>query len=109
MNIPLLDRSCKYYAIGAMIYRSTVPEDLAGDADLRLKLTIDEPVSTHLSGLLRIATADAARLSSLVSTDWSFAQNLVDGPTVAGLLLVFLLALCALGRMWLPSRRIELT
>jgi hypothetical protein len=55
MYIPRLDSSCKYYYIGAMIYRWEDPRDIDEDSVFRLKLTTDVPATIHLSGKLRVS------------------------------------------------------
>lgn len=42
-----------------MAYRWTVPEDIEEDSVFRLKLTIDNPPATHLSGRFRLSRSDA--------------------------------------------------
>jgi hypothetical protein len=62
MYIPKLDSSCKYYFIGAMIYRWVAPKDMEQDTIFRLKLTTDVPPTTHLSGKFQLSNEDAESL-----------------------------------------------
>jgi hypothetical protein len=65
MYIPRLDSSCKFYFIGAMIYRWTAPKALEEDSTFRLRLTTDIPPTTHFSGKFRLLHADEALSSSM--------------------------------------------
>jgi len=58
IHIQQVERSCKYYAIGEMVYRWQTPSDLEKDSIFRLKLTTDVPATTHLSGKLRLLHTD---------------------------------------------------
>lgn len=57
MAIPRLDRSCKYYAIGEMVYYWAVSEDLKSGVTYQLKLTTSDPASTFFSGDFQISAA----------------------------------------------------
>jgi hypothetical protein len=91
MYIPRLDSSCKYYFIGAMIYRWTAPRDIEEDSVLRLKLTTDMPPTVHLSGKLRLSYANAAS-SSLTQMEHLEISGL-SMVSVAGVALAALLSL----------------
>jgi hypothetical protein len=59
-----LNESCKYYYFNTLSFLWAVPEDIKDDSVFRLKLTTDEPPTTHLSGRLRFSHAEAAAPSS---------------------------------------------
>jgi hypothetical protein len=63
MYLPL-DESCKYPTLGTLSFFWLVPEDIEEDSVFRLKLTVDEPPTTRLSGKLRLSHVDAAVTSS---------------------------------------------
>lgn len=111
MYIPRLDRSCKYYSIGEMIYRWTVPKDIEGDSSFRLKLTTDEPPTNHLSGKLRISNANDTSSPSLGLVSKSQIYELSGGYMMsfasAGLLFMLLTSWVVL-RLCRRSMRIAL-
>lgn len=55
-----LNESCKYNYFNTLSFFWVVPEDIKEDSVFRLKLTTNEPPTTHLSGKLRFSHADAA-------------------------------------------------
>lgn len=59
-----LDKSCKYYYFNTLSFLWLVPEDIKEDSIFRLKLTTDEPPTTHLSGKLRFSPAEDAAPST---------------------------------------------
>lgn len=59
-----LNESCKYYYFKTLSFFWVIPEDIKEDSVFRLKLTTNEPPTTHLSGKLRFSHAEAAAPSS---------------------------------------------
>jgi len=59
-----LDKSCKYYYFNTLSFLWVIPDDIKGDSVFRLKLTTDEPATTHLSGKLRFSHAEDAAPSA---------------------------------------------
>jgi hypothetical protein len=59
-----LNESCKYYYFNTLSFFWVVPEDIKEDSVFRLKLTTNEPPTTHLSGKLRFSHPEAAPPSS---------------------------------------------
>lgn len=95
-----------------MIYRWTVPEDIEGDSDFRLKLTTDEPPTNHLSGRLRIGNAsNNASPSSLMEVDrvnvYELSNSHTKSVALAGLLFMLFAAWVVL-RLRRKSERIVL-
>ena len=52
-------KACKYYSFGTLSFNWVVPEGVEEDSVFRLKLTTENPSTTHLSGKLRLSQADA--------------------------------------------------
>ena len=100
MYIPKLDSSCKYYFIGAMIYRWVAPKDMEQDTIFRLKLTTDVPPTTHLSGKFQLSNEDAESSSSMRMVHPNVAGLSVIN--VAGVVLVVIASL--LWVCWLTLR-----
>ena len=97
MLIPRLDRACKYYFIGEMLYRWSVPRVIEIDSTYQLKLMTDEPPTTHLSGKLRISNAYTASSTLFESASESTIYDVLgDRMMSVGLisLCLTLLAFC---------------
>lgn len=67
----LVNESCRTNTFGAMIYRWTIPGDLAGRQDYKLRLRTDIPESEHVSGPFRVSQLQSNSASK------SFGQ--IDG------------------------------
>jgi hypothetical protein len=103
MYIPRLDSSCKYYYVGAMLYRWEAPRDIEEDSVFRLKLTTGVPPIVHLSGKLRVSHADAA---SFPSTRMEYLETSgLSTVNVAGVALAVVISLLLTCWMTLRLRR----